>query len=1143
MTDQSYARAHDSSITRHEFFAQWNVVRAQSSIQEGQQLSLKDGGLTVSPYPGLRSFRPDEADLFFGRDAQVRELRKFLTKHNVIFVLGGSGSGKSSLVRAGLIPELNSTSPIPGRAGAWYVVEFRPKLDPSAELFDALFEQIVSPVLRFHLPDAAESASSDREAVEFDRRVGALDTALAVSSDPNDELETITKSYESKLREMLFEGDVVDVGALFDFVDQTLLGLDRALSEGMIADAPNLLILIDQFEEVFKPKVETAARAMLMDLITSVHTYKPFNLFLVVTMRSEELHRCAEFIGLADVVNKSFYLVDLIGGKDIERAIVGPAQRLLGSWGLEVGDGETGPFTTEALSRLHRVFDAARDELAHPADQLPLMQHLLPLIWEKAVQRWQAIADRQPLSIDLRDCESIPGWSAPEGVLLGTLNATADAVLSAAIRRGASSSGLPESIVGQLLRVSFCCLAQLDDNGKVVRDFASLDQMLNASGAFERLDAAGKVACKVALESAFEVFREATLVNTSRVYDVNHEALTRGWVTYAGWIEDARDRAAKLVSVDQQIQAAEPPAKKSLLLGWIDAVSEWIFVEKLAKADQIAGDETSRTLEDVVGISSVFSDEWACMMLDRADGKIAVKRNCGESGSRLGAIRSTIEDAKTYRDGAKHRPRLLLLGVVMALTILSITGYGLQSARVASEKLNNVYRFSQLQEAATLVSQNNPRSLAADRELYAVLAMEGHLTDNLPSDEAKEQLYNSMRSLEDGARVILSDVSIRVAPNRSPALPALNPRSSKCAIVNPSDESHADLIGEGQNLGVRLKRADVSNGVSTITMIPVWRSIENVVSPIESSNLSGFTLLPGSLVCLSNDANWLLIWTPAPGNQSSSPPNMYRIVWIRTAPLAARRDNKWHVVLQSQRRPSTSQSFDVLINKLNPEVTDLIQAGGRQVLSFRSGDRVGFLLPLKSRETAILWTSAAVSDADPVDGAVSRNCTPTPIKIGDRESRELFTCNMGEFAFEGQNHRLEAAYFSDQAKYIPQVMSGAGQGAGGQRVCSTPNDLCATELRISFNPSGQPSSNWLRMSISHFSSGVVGAQVKDGYLLVSDANGQTWRYSVGTKNLLPLLQARWQGLSPDAVKGSEFSQLCKRMKCDETNIPEWPGSN
>ena len=88
---------------------------------------------------------------------------------------------------------------------------------------------------------------------------------------------------------------------------------------GLAARPSKRLVRFMAKAEVFKPKVDSAGARMIMSLITSIHTYRPFNLFLIVTMRSEELHRCSEFLGVTEVVNSSMYLVDLIGGRDIEQ--------------------------------------------------------------------------------------------------------------------------------------------------------------------------------------------------------------------------------------------------------------------------------------------------------------------------------------------------------------------------------------------------------------------------------------------------------------------------------------------------------------------------------------------------------------------------------------------------------------------------------------------------------------------------------------------------------------------------------------------------------------------------------------------------------------------------------------------------------
>ena len=130
----------------------------------------------------------------------------------------------------------------------------------------------------------------------------------------------------------------------------------------------------------------------------------------------------------------------------------------------------------------------------------------------------------------------------------------ADGVLRRAVETGASKArGLDKEAVEQLLRVAFCCLAQLDDRGNVVRDFATLDQMLAASGVYERQPDRQKE-CRGALQAALAVFERATLINVGTNYDVNHEAFIRGWTTYKDWLKEAQHLRERLVDVDRSIR-------------------------------------------------------------------------------------------------------------------------------------------------------------------------------------------------------------------------------------------------------------------------------------------------------------------------------------------------------------------------------------------------------------------------------------------------------------------------------------------------------------------------------------------------------------------------------------------------------------
>ena len=69
----------------------------------------------INPFPGLRSFEPHETHLFFGRDGQSEELIRRLKRTRFVALVGTSGSGKSSLVRAGLLPAL-ADGVLPGNA-------------------------------------------------------------------------------------------------------------------------------------------------------------------------------------------------------------------------------------------------------------------------------------------------------------------------------------------------------------------------------------------------------------------------------------------------------------------------------------------------------------------------------------------------------------------------------------------------------------------------------------------------------------------------------------------------------------------------------------------------------------------------------------------------------------------------------------------------------------------------------------------------------------------------------------------------------------------------------------------------------------------------------------------------------------------
>ena len=107
-----------------------------------------------SPYPGLRPFRYDESDIFFGRERQTDQLLARLAHNRFLAVIGPSGCGKSSLVKAGILPAL--TAGFMAEVGSrWRICELRPGDRPLGRLARAL----ASPDILGTGRDSEESAA------------------------------------------------------------------------------------------------------------------------------------------------------------------------------------------------------------------------------------------------------------------------------------------------------------------------------------------------------------------------------------------------------------------------------------------------------------------------------------------------------------------------------------------------------------------------------------------------------------------------------------------------------------------------------------------------------------------------------------------------------------------------------------------------------------------------------------------------------------------------------------------------------------------------------------------------------------------------------------------------------------------------
>jgi energy-coupling factor transporter ATP-binding protein EcfA2 len=226
-----------------------------------------------NPFPGLRPFESEEDYLFFGREQQTDELVRRLRQTRFLAVVGASGGGKSSLVRAGLIPSLHGGAMAPA-GSMWRTAIFRPGDRPLENLAAALYDS-----------------------ADLGKALGSRDVDLAI-------LETTLRSSSA--------------------------GLSAVVQHAHIPANENLLLVADQFEEFFRyrssPEAEySEAAPALVKLLLSAAADPAVRIYVALTMRSDFIGNCAALPGLPKAVSDGQYLVPRLSRSELRRAITGPA--------------------------------------------------------------------------------------------------------------------------------------------------------------------------------------------------------------------------------------------------------------------------------------------------------------------------------------------------------------------------------------------------------------------------------------------------------------------------------------------------------------------------------------------------------------------------------------------------------------------------------------------------------------------------------------------------------------------------------------------------------------------------------------------------------------------------------------------------
>jgi tetratricopeptide (TPR) repeat protein len=420
------------------------------------------GASTISierPFPGLRPFGFADHEFFFGREDQSYALYRLLDRSGFIAVVGSSGSGKSSLVLAGLRPLLEEESADQG-GRTWRWVDLHPGDAPLRRLADALLS----------LADTGE--------------------------DP------LGRAVHAALRERI-------VFAL----QRSSFGLNDALQEIEGLAGKTLVLVVDQFEEVFRyasaatsqigDQREEARRqeevAHFVQLLLEFSRGGARGARVIITMRSDFIGDCARFHGLPEAVSATQFLVPSLTRDQREEAIRRP---------IEAVGATIEPVLVE------RLMNDSSDEL----DPLPVLQHCMLRLWEHAGHaRSAAPGDAaRGRHLDLDDYQAIGG-------IAGALSRHADEVL-------ANLAGC-ELVVEQVFRA----LSEVDKTGRATRRALRFNRLVAETGAPEEqvrrvVDRFRGDDCSFLVPSRSAV---PELASDTRI-DVGHEALLRRWERISG---------------------------------------------------------------------------------------------------------------------------------------------------------------------------------------------------------------------------------------------------------------------------------------------------------------------------------------------------------------------------------------------------------------------------------------------------------------------------------------------------------------------------------------------------------------------------------------------------------------------------------
>lgn len=415
----------------------YNYHQLERSVQQEKTSNSTEIG--PNPYKGLLAFQEEDSDRFFGREKQIEQLwNRFLRLHEsdstirLLPMYGPSGSGKSSLARAGLIPEL-ARRPLPGYAQARVAV-----LVPGTYPLEALASVL------------ARVATNDPTPV------------------------TKTREFALELEQANKEGD-------YD-------GLRRIADVLLNINVFPLIVLVDQFEEVYSLCKNLAERdAFIGNLLTGASD-RSGHVSVIVTLRSDFLGETQKHPVLNRLFASQGFLVPAMDEEELRQAIRQPA---------ELAGHPLDNATIELLIKETQGRDGA----------LPLLQFALTRIWSGLAE------GKEP-------AQTLKAIGGVGGALAGEAQRIYDSL---------------SSEDKDIARRVFLGLVQLGEGSKDTRRRTEIKQIIS------QRDSPEQVKQVIARFSAPGVRLITLAANTNaQTAEVTHEALFDHWQQLNQWLDSSR---------------------------------------------------------------------------------------------------------------------------------------------------------------------------------------------------------------------------------------------------------------------------------------------------------------------------------------------------------------------------------------------------------------------------------------------------------------------------------------------------------------------------------------------------------------------------------------------------------------------------